>query len=109
MKKIWHTIVLSVAFCQLSTNQALSQSWPTPTEESKPGTRWWWLGSAVDKENLKWNLNEYANHNIGAVEITPLYGVQGNQKNNIDFLSDKWFEMLRFTQEQCKKNGIVPV
>ena len=106
MKKIWHTIVLSVAFCQLSTNQALSQSWPTPTEESKPGTRWWWLGSAVDKENLKWNLNEYANHNIGAVEITPLYGVQGNQKNNIDFLSDKWFEMLRFTQEQCKKNGI---
>lgn len=106
MKKIWHTIVLSVAFCQLSTNQALSQSWPTPTEESKPGTRWWWLGSAVDKENLKWNLNEYANHNIGAVEITPLYGVQGNQKNNIDFLSDKWFEMLRFTQEQGKKNGI---
>ena len=64
-----------------------SQSWPTPKPEAKAGTRWWWLGSAVDKTNLQWNLSEYARAGIGAVEITPLYGVQGNDKNNIDFLS----------------------
>ena len=84
----------------------MAQSWPTPTQEAKPGTRWWWLGSAVDKENLQWNLQQYANHGIGAVEITPLYGVQGNQANNIPYLSDKWMEMLRYTQEQCRENGI---
>ena len=84
----------------------MAQSWPTPTTESKPGTRWWWLGSAVDKENLQWNLQQYASHGIGAVEITPLYGVQGNEANNIPYLSDKWMEMLRYTQEQCKANGI---
>ena len=84
----------------------MAQSWPTPTQEAKPGTRWWWLGSAVDKENLKWNLQQYANHGIGAVEITPLYGVQGNQANNIPYLSDKWMEMLRYTQEQCRENDI---
>jgi hypothetical protein len=83
-----------------------AQGWPTPTLEAKPGTRWWWLGSAVDKDNLQWNLSEYAKHGIGAVEITPIYGVQGNQANNIDYLSDKWMEMLRFTQEQCQQNGI---
>ena len=55
-----------------------AQSWPEATTESKPGARWWWLGSAVDKENLQWNLQQYANHGIGAVEITPIYGVQGN-------------------------------
>ena len=65
------------------TSAAMAQSWPTPTTESKPGTRWWWLGSAVDKENLQWNLQQYASHGIGAVEITPLYGVQGNSANNI--------------------------
>ncbi len=85
---------------------AMAQSWPTPTTEAKPGTRWWWLGSAVDKENLQWNLREYGKHGIGAVEITPLYGVQGNQANNIPYLSDRWMEMLRFTQEQCQQNGI---
>ena len=83
-----------------------AQSWPEATTESKPGARWWWLGSAVDKENLQWNLQQYANHGIGAVEITPIYGVQGNQANNIPYLSDKWMEMLRYTQEQCRENGI---
>ena len=86
--------------------QANAQSWPAATTEAKPGARWWWLGSAVDKENLRWNLKQYADHGIGAVEITPLYGVQGNQANNIPYLSDKWMEMLRYTQAQCKENGI---
>jgi len=94
-----------LAFLAFSAN-LLAQSWPTPTTESKAGARWWWLGSAVDKENLQWNLREYAKHGIGAVEITPLYGVQGNQANNIDYLSDKWMEMLRYTQQQAQLNGI---
>ena len=85
---------------------ARAQSWPTPTTEAKAGVRWWWLGSAVDKENLQWNLREYAKHGIGAVEITPIYGVQGNSANNIEYLSDKWLSMLRYTQEQADRNGI---
>ena len=83
-----------------------AQSWPTPTKEAKPGTRWWWLGSAVDKEDLQWNLRQYADHGIGAVEITPIYGVQGNAANNIPYLSDKWMDMLHYTQEQCQQNGM---
>ena len=85
---------------------AAAQSWPTPAREAKAGTRWWWLGSAVDKENLQWSLRQYAGHGIGAVEITPLYGVQGNEDSNIPYLSDRWMEMLRHTQEQCRQNGI---
>ena len=45
---------------------------PLPTREAKPGLRWWWLGSAVDKENLSWCLGEYAKAGVGAVEITPI-------------------------------------
>ena len=101
MKKIISSIVL--ATLALGVN---AQSWPTVTPEAKPGTRWWWLGSAVDKENLTWNLAEYGKHGIGAVEITPLYGVQGNQQNNIPYLSDKWFAMLRHTMSQAERNGI---
>ena len=85
---------------------AMAQRWPDATREAKPGTRWWWLGSAVDKENLQWNLQQYAYRGIGAVEITPLYGVQGNQPNNIPFLSDQWLSMLRYTAEQCQQNDI---
>ena len=83
-----------------------SQTWPTPSPEAKAGTRWWWLGSAVDKTNLQWNLSEYARAGIGAVEITPLYGVQGNDKNNIDFLSPRWMQALKDVEDISKPLGI---
>ena len=83
-----------------------AQQWPTPQQEAKAGSRWWWLGSAVDKENLKWTMQEYARHGIGALEITPIYGVQGNEANNIPYLSDRWMEMLRYTQQLGRENGI---
>ena len=81
---------------------ANAQQWPEVQQEAKAGARWWWLGSAVDKENLRWNMQEYANHGIGALEITPIYGVQGNEANNIPYLSDRWMEMLR----EVQKNGL---
>ena len=83
-----------------------AQTWPTPSPEAKAGTRWWWLGSAVDKTNLQWNLSEYARAGIGAVEITPLYGVQGNDKNNIDFLSPRWMQAQKDVQDISKPLGI---
>ena len=92
-------ICFGITICQ-------AQTWPTPSPEAKAGTRWWWLGSAVDKTNLQWNLSEYARAGIGAVEITPLYGVQGNDKNNIDFLSPRWMQALKDVQDISKPLGI---
>ena len=85
---------------------ANAQLWPVVQQEAKAGARWWWLGSAVDKENLRWNMQEYANHGIGALEITPIYGVQGNEANNIPYLSDRWMEMLREVQKNGQELGI---
>ena len=98
---------LLVSLSLLSLTLTLSaQQWPEARPEAKAGARWWWLGSAVDKENLAWTMQEYASHGIGALEITPLYGVQGNEANNIPYLSDNWMSMLRFVEEQGKKLGI---
>ena len=85
---------------------AQAQDWPEVRPEARPGSRWWWLGSAVDEKNLSYNLAEYGSAGLGSLEITPIYGVQGNDKNDIDFLSPKWMEMLRYTQAEGKKNGI---
>ena len=85
---------------------AQAQQWPTPTPEAKPGSRWWWLGSAVDRDNLKWSIGQYAQHGIGALEITPLYSVQNNEQNDIPYLSDQWMEMLRYTQQIGKEQGV---
>lgn len=75
-------------------------------DSTKAGTRWWWLGSAVDTVNLAYNLQEYDRVGIGSVEITPIYGVQNNDVNNIVFLSPEWMKMLSFTIAETKRLGM---
>lgn len=101
-----HHRLLLFAVVAIATLCAFAQQWPEPLPQAKPGTRWWWLGSAVDEPGLRWNLHEYAAHGLGAVEITPLYGVKGNDSNNIPFLSDRWMQMLRLCMEAGKEEGI---
>lgn len=86
--------------------QLMSEAWPMPAQEAKPAARWWWMGSAVDKQNLTANMEEYARAGIGELEITPIYGVQGNDQNEIPFLSDRWMEMYAHTVSEGKRLGI---
>ena len=62
-------------------------AWPAVTREAHPWTRWWWLGSAVDKENLTRQLTLFQQAGIGGVEICPIYGAKGYEDRFIDFLS----------------------
>lgn len=98
--------VLSVFMAFAMSAGAQNTSWPEINKEMRAGTRWWWLGSAVDKTNLTWNLEEYARKGMGSVEITPIYGVQNNDANNIDFLSPKWMEILKHTIAEGERVGI---
>ena len=96
-----------ILLCMLAAGGSIqAQQWPDAPAEARPGTRWWWLGSAVDEKNLTYNLEEYARAGMGAVEITPIYGVQGNDANDIQFLSPRWMEVLKHTQAEGKRTGI---
>ena len=96
--------IICVACCYASASFA--QAWPQPKPEAKPGTRWWWLGSAVNQRDLQWNLQEYARAGIGAVEITPIYGVKGNDAYNIAYLSPQWMQALQSVQDIARPLGI---
>lgn len=104
MKRHHILMLASLAVCSSSFGQAIE--WPEVRQEAKPGTRWWWLGSAVDSANLTYNLEEYAKAGIGAVEITPIYGVVGNEANDIDYLTDRWMGMLGHTEKEGQRLGV---
>ena len=97
---------LLLLWCTSLPSVAQKPAWPEPKQEAKPYTRWWWLGSAVDKEGLKYNLSEYQKAGIGGVEITPIYGVQGNEANDIPYLTPRWMQMLKETESLGKQLGI---
>jgi hypothetical protein len=99
-------IILLFLFSSLTFGFSQSTSWPETNTEMLPGTRWWWLGSAVNKTNLTYNLEQYGHAGIGTVEITPIYGVQNNEANDIQFLSPLWMQMLQFTMDETKRLGM---
>ncbi len=75
-------------------------------DTSKPWAYWWWMGSAVSEEGIKKNLQDYAQAGLGGLHIIPIYGVKGNDANNIPFLSERWNEMLAFTVTEAQKLGL---
>lgn len=86
-------------FLIFATLNTFSQEtpWPKSSNINQPWARWWWMGSAVDKPNLKKSLLDFSKAGIGGVEITPIYGVKGEENNFIEYLSPKWMEMLDYT------------
>lgn len=72
----------------------------------KPWAYWWWMGSAVDEVGIRKNLQDYAQAGFGGLHIIPIYGVKGNDANNLEFLSPRWNQMLSFTVKEAKKLGL---
>ena len=98
MKRFLFAAILIVALADVAMAQSVPQ-WPEVTREMKPGSRWWWMGAAVNTANLKWNIGEYAKAGIGTLEITPIYGVVGNEQNELSYLSAGWMNALQTCQE----------
>jgi hypothetical protein len=80
--------------------------WPSVSVTTKPWTRWWWEGSAVTKQGLTWNLEQYKKAGLGGVEITPIYGVHGYEQSFIKFLSSQWMDVFLHTLNEAKRLGI---
>lgn len=100
--------VILISFMTLGScaNKKADQVWPEITSQTKPWTRWWWMGNAVDKENITRQLEVFEKAGLGGVEITPIYGVKGYESKFIDYLSPLWFEMLDHTANEAKRLGL---
>lgn len=88
---------------QINSQEA---DWPEVTNESKPWTRWWWHGSAVTKAGITTELESLKEAGIGGVEITPIFGVKGEEENFIEFLSPEWTGMFMHTLKEAERLGM---
>lgn len=84
----------------------MTPEWPPVTKEARPWTRWWWMGSAVNAEDLSRELALYHEAGLGGVEITPIYGAKGSEKDFIEYLSPKWMEMLQHAVRVADRLGM---
>ncbi len=81
-------------------------AWAQIRQESRPWTYWWWLGSAVTKEEITRHLELFKQVGLGGVHIIPIYGVKGYEDRFIPYLSDRWLEMFAHTIEEGQRLGL---
>lgn len=98
--------IVNVCLLLLLALPSAAQSWPKARPEARAGTRWWWFGSAVDSASLRWNLDQLRQVGIGAVELTPIYGIQGNERNELRWLSPEWMRALQYTEAVAREDSI---
>lgn len=89
-----------------STIAAAQPKWKPITQQSKPWSRWWWEGNAVNPTDLTYNMEAYKKVGLGGLEITPIYGVKGYESQFIDFLSPKWVDMFKHTLKEGTRLGM---
>ena len=97
-------VLLTSVACSLATEDPLA--WPAVTTQAKPHAYWWWMGSAVDTNNIAKSLARYRDAGMGGVHIIPIYGAKGWESNYIRYLSPRWMEMLDFTVTEAKRLGL---
>ena len=97
-------LVLMMLFFMPFQIQAKSPQvgWPKITKESKPWSRWWWMGNSVSPSDLKAAMESYSKAGLGGLEITPIYGVHGYENRFIKFLSPEWIENFKYTLNEGK-------
>lgn len=90
----------------IAAAQPRAMDWPAQNMESRPWAYWWWMGSAVDKENLTREMQRYRDAGMGGVHIIPIYGAKGYESRFIEYLSPKWMEMLGHAIHEGKRLGL---
>jgi glycosyl hydrolase family 106( putative alpha-L-rhamnosidase) len=96
----------ALLLARVALGQAADLAWPETTPEAKPWTRWWWMGSAVDRENLTAELETLAAAGIGGVEVTSIYGVRGYEHAFVPYLSDRWIDLLLHAAAEARRRGM---
>jgi hypothetical protein len=94
------TRFILIAFSLIIGASQLQAQWPAVTQQTKPWTRWWWMGSAVDEKNISSLLSTYQKAGFGGVEVVPIYGAIGYENKYIPYLSPQWMKMLDHTVKQ---------
>ena len=85
---------------------AAGSDWPEVTSTSKPWTRWWWHGSAVEESELTCELESISRAGFGGVEITPIFGVQGMDHLEKEYLSPEWLSLLEHACLEAQRLGM---
>lgn len=106
LKQGFIVLLLLIFGAMVSCEKPTQPGWPEITQETKPWSRWWWMGNSVNPADLTAAMEAYSKAGLGGLEITPIYGVHGYEDRFIKFLSPEWMENFKFTLNEGNRLNI---
>ena len=104
------SLIFVLLFNGLAFSQDLQRGFQNPPDDSRIMMRWWWFGPAVTRAEIERELRTMRDGGIGGVEVQPVYPLLPDDEKfgirNIQFLSDEFLDMLRFTADKSKELGM---
>ena len=88
----------------------LFRAFQKPDEQAKPFVRWWWNGLRITKEEITRELDLLKQIGIGGVEINSIRFPETADPlayKAMEWLSDEWIEIVKFTVDEARKRGLV--
>jgi hypothetical protein len=73
---------------------------------AKPWSYWWWMGSAVTREGISTQMEQFAKSGLGGVHIIPIYGVKGYEADFVPYLTDHWLDLMQHSVSEGKRLGL---
>ena len=98
------TIVLAGSARAQDVREAMVNAFVAPPASCRPHTRWWWMGNAMTKDDLTWQLQQMHEQGIGGVEQITMQEVY--EKGNVTYLSDEFFDLVGHAIREAKKRGM---
>lgn len=99
--------ILLITFIHLIVLQSFAQTFNLPKSEvTKPWTYWWWPGSAVNKQGITAQLENFKRSGLGGAHIIPIYGVKGEEAHFLPYLGKQWLDIFSYTSAEAKRLGL---
>ena len=106
MRRTVVLLMLAIPGVLSCTARAGDLDWPQINNTCKPWTYWWWMGSAVDGDELQRHAQTYAKAGLGGMHIIPIYGAEGAEARYVQFLSPQWMDMLDTAVQTAGEAGL---
>jgi hypothetical protein len=86
------------------SREEMMDSFLDPPMDCRPHTRWWWMGNAIRKEDLTWQLEQMREQGLGGVEQITMGEVY--EKGNHPYLSEEYLDLVRHAIQEAKRLGM---
>ncbi len=84
-----------------ASTAGLLRAWIDPGRSCRPHTRWWWLGNALEKSDITFQMEAMAAAGMGGVEIMHTWKCFG--KGNHEFFSEGFFGLVGHVLDEAKR------